>query len=95
VASPPPPGYANARPDSPYVYVPSYFRTSSFMKVSVSDDDLITQQIVYVLAIACELILSSAHNDVREFSDDQLYLLPVKVHGFDIRRKACISPLTI
>jgi hypothetical protein len=65
------------------------------MKVSVSDDDLITQQIVYVLAIACELILSSAHNDVREFSDDQLYLLPVKVHGFDIRRKACISPLTI
>lgn len=65
------------------------------MKVSVSDDDLITQQIVYVLAIACELILSSAYNDVREFSDDQLYLLPVKVHGFDIRRKACISPLTI
>lgn len=52
VASPPPPGYANARPASPYV-----------------GNDLLTQQSL-------------------EFSDDQLYLLPVKVHGFDIRRKS-------
>lgn len=38
--------------------------------------------------------LSYTHNDVRELPEDQLYLLPVQVHGFDIRRKACISLLT-
>jgi hypothetical protein len=60
------------------------------MKVYVSGDNL-RQEFLYVLTSVRECY---AHNDVREFPEDQLYLLPVRVQGFDIRRKACISPLT-
>jgi hypothetical protein len=60
------------------------------MKVSISIDNS-QRESLYVLTSARKCY---AHDDIREFSEDQLYLLPVKVHGFDIRRKACISPLT-
>jgi hypothetical protein len=89
----PPPETSNAhfsRPGSSPLYVLSCCRTSSFMKVSLSVDNS-QREYLYVLTSARECY---AHNDIREFSEDQLYLLPVKVHGFDIRRKACISPLT-
>ncbi|KAG2143047.1 P-loop containing nucleoside triphosphate hydrolase protein [Suillus clintonianus] len=43
------------------------------------------QESLYVLTNACECY---AHNDIRGFPEDQLYLLPVKVHGFDVRRKS-------
>jgi hypothetical protein len=60
------------------------------MKVSVSDDNL-GEESLYDLACARECY---AYDDIREFPEDQLYLLPVKVYGFDVHRKACISPLT-
>lgn len=58
------------------------------MKVSISGDNS-RPEFLYVLTSAREFY---AHNDIRE--EDRLYLLPVKVQGFDIRRKACIDPST-